>query len=316
MNNSLITISTIGMNKATWLEHRRHSIGGSDAAAIVGLNDYASPYSVWAEKTGRLPEKEDNEAMRQGRDFEEYVASRFTEATGKKVRRNNHIIQCTEYPYAHANVDRIIVGEDAGLECKTTSVMNLKKFKNGSYPESYYVQCVHYMAVTGAQKWYLAVLVLNTEFMWFEIERDEDEIKALMEAEAEFWKYVEADRPPMVDGNEATTEAIKTIYSAGTPGTSIDLFGLETTCDGIEVVKRQIKELEALKDEHENRIKVLMAENEKGRCGLYSISWTSSQRSTLDKKALKAAYPSIDFSKFETITNTRTFRISKKEEKN
>lgn len=192
--------------------------------------------------------------------------------------------------------------------------MNLKKFKNGNYPENYYVQCVHYMAVTGAKKWYLAVLVLNTEFMWFEIERDEDEIKALMGAEAEFWKYVETDRPPMVDGCEATTEAIKTIYSTSQPGTSIDLFGIEASLDGIEAVKAQIKKLKALKDERENEIKTLMGENEKGRCGLYSISWTSSARTTLDGKALKAAYPTIDFSKFETVTSTRTFRISKKKE--
>lgn len=120
--SNLHKIKTIGMDKQTWLEHRRHSIGGSDAAAIVGLNDYASPYSVWADKTDRLPEKEDSEAMRQGRDFEEYVAARFTEATGKKVRRCNFIIQNPDYPFAHANIDRQIIGEDAGLECKTTPV--------------------------------------------------------------------------------------------------------------------------------------------------------------------------------------------------
>ena len=70
-------ISTAGMSHDEWLEHRRRSVGGSDAAAIVGLNGWASPYSVWAEKTGRLPPKEDNEAMRQGRDLEGYVASRW-----------------------------------------------------------------------------------------------------------------------------------------------------------------------------------------------------------------------------------------------
>ena len=53
-------ISTRDMSREAWLELRRHSIGGSDAAGIVGLSKWASPYSVWAEKTGRLPEQPDN----------------------------------------------------------------------------------------------------------------------------------------------------------------------------------------------------------------------------------------------------------------
>ncbi len=65
------------MSKLTheqWLAERRKSIGGSDAAAIVGMNHYVTPYMLWADKTGRLPDKPDNEAMRQGRDLEQYVA--------------------------------------------------------------------------------------------------------------------------------------------------------------------------------------------------------------------------------------------------
>ena len=162
--SNIARIPTKNMSREEWLWHRRGSLGGSDAAAILGLSQWITPYTVWADKTGRLPEQPDNEAMRQGRDFEDYVAQRFTEVTGKKVRRNNAILKNTDYPFAHANIDRSIVGENAGLECKTTSVMNLRKFKNGEYPDTYYCQCVHYMAVTGADRWYLAVLVFGQDF--------------------------------------------------------------------------------------------------------------------------------------------------------
>ena len=80
------------LSREAWLELRRHSIGGSDAAGIVGLSKWASPYSVWAEKTGQLPEQPDNEAMRQGRDLEDYVARRWSEETGNMCRRENKII--------------------------------------------------------------------------------------------------------------------------------------------------------------------------------------------------------------------------------
>ena len=85
-----------------WLAERRKSIGGSDAAAIVGMNHYVTPYALWADKTGRLPDQPDNEAMRQGRDLEQYVADRFTEATGKRVRRHTAMFHNPECLYALA----------------------------------------------------------------------------------------------------------------------------------------------------------------------------------------------------------------------
>ena len=93
------------------------------------------------------------EAVRLGTYLEEYVAQRFAEETGKRVRRENAILRNTAYPWAHANVDRMIIGEKAGLECKTTSELNMKRFRGGEYPVTYYCQCMHYMAVTRFPKW-------------------------------------------------------------------------------------------------------------------------------------------------------------------
>ena len=59
----LTQIPTAKMSRAEWLAERRKSIGGSDAAAVIGLSRFASPYTVWLDKTGRLPDKGDTEAM-------------------------------------------------------------------------------------------------------------------------------------------------------------------------------------------------------------------------------------------------------------
>ena len=209
----LDTISTVKMSHEEWLEERRKSIGGSDAAAVIGMSRFASPYTVWMDKTGRLPEKEDTEAMRIGRDLEEYVAKRFEEASGKKVRRCNYIIRNPAYPWAHADIDRRISSENAGLECKTTSTLDIRQFNGVEFPERYYAQCVHYLAVTGLDRWYLAVLVFGRGFFTYTLERDEAEISALMEAEKLFWRCVEEDTPPAPDGSEATTDAISTVYA-------------------------------------------------------------------------------------------------------
>lgn len=42
-----------------WLAFRRTGIGGSDAATVVGLNPYSSPYYLFCDKRGELAEKED-----------------------------------------------------------------------------------------------------------------------------------------------------------------------------------------------------------------------------------------------------------------
>ncbi len=204
-------------------ELRSHYIGGSDAAAVVGLNPFVSRYSLWAEKTGRLPGFEGNLATEVGTYLEEFVAQKFAEETGKKVRRVNMSFLNDEYPFAIANIDRDVVGEDAGLEIKTTSELDLKKFKGGEYPANYYAQMVHYMAVTGKQRWYLAVLIGNREFKWFVLERDEDEIAALMEAEREFMHLVKTNTPPEADGMEATSEAIAAMYPESN-ASSVDLY--------------------------------------------------------------------------------------------
>jgi putative phage-type endonuclease len=292
-----------------WLEHRRKSIGGSDASAILGMNSYCSAYTVWADKLGKLPEVEDNEPMRLGRDLEDYVAKRFTEETGKKVRKENNILINPEYPFAHANVDRMIVGEDAGLECKTTSALNTKRFKNGEYPENYYAQCVHYLAVTGCKRWYLGVLILGVGFKHFVIERDEDEIKALMKSEADFWKYVELQTPPMADGSDSTSKTITAIYPESNEDT-VSLMAYENDMHQYLSLGELIDSMKGQREEISNRIKAFMGEASKGIGNSHKVSWTSSVRSTFDHKRFAEDYPNLDLTSYYKMSPCRTFKVS------
>ena len=123
------TISTLRMSHKEWLKERKKSLGGSDMGAVLGLNKYRSPYTVWAEKTGRIGEEPENEAMRQGRDLEQYVASRFEEVSRMPVRRMNYLMRRNDCPHLHANIDRKVVGLNAGLECKTASALSLKRYE-------------------------------------------------------------------------------------------------------------------------------------------------------------------------------------------
>lgn len=309
MANQLKRIDTRCMSREEWLTLRRKSIGGSDAAGIVGLSSYATPYTVWANKTGRLPDSEDNEAMRQGRDLEEYVARRWTEVTGKTVRRCNAMLYNSLYPYAHADIDRSVMGENAGLECKTTSTLNVRQFHGVDFPDKYYVQCVHYMAVTGADRWYLAVLVLGKGFYTFVLERNQDEIDALMAAERDFWELVKNDTPPDLDGLEATGEALQAIYPASDGG-SIQLFGRESMLSEYFNLRSEAQLLEQRMERIVNTIKEDMQDSERGNCGGFSVLWKTQTRRQFQPKEFEKAHPEIDLRPYYKHTTSRPFKIT------
>lgn len=310
--SSVYTKSLMGMSHTDWLMTRRKSIGGSDASALVGLNKWATPYTVWADKVGALPEKEDTEAMRCGRDLEDYVAKRWSAETGKRLSHANKFYYNRKYPYSHALIDRRVQGESAGLECKTTSSLDIKQFANTEFPEQYYAQCVHYLAVTGFEKWYLAVLVYGRGFFTYELDREDvaEDMDALMKAESEFWrKYVITKSAPPADGEEATADALNTIFKNEWSGQSVGLTGYEETAKRLLQLKEQSAELKKLERECENILKDAMQTAEEGILKGYKITWKTQERKTLDAEALKLALPDFNFDNYYRTTKSRVFRV-------
>ena len=305
-------VSTKDMRREQWLEERRKSIGGSDAGSLLGLNEYTSPYALWCEKTGKIiPEDiSDKEAVRIGNDMEQYVAERWMEKTGKKVRRDNSMIYNSEYPFAHANIDRAVIGEGAGLECKTTSSWEiLQQCRDGHYPDQWYAQITHYLMVTGWERWYLGVLVLGKGFFEFTIERNEAEIAALAAAERGFWDNVTNDTPPALDGADSTTEALKTILGDSAPGKAVDLMAVSTDITLWLALKEKIKELEAEQARHQAAIMQFMGEAERGAFGNTSISFKTQTRRTFDRDAFEAANGPIADKYFKESTS-RPFKVT------
>lgn len=311
----LIKIPTKDMPRDIWLQHRQKSIGGSDAAALLGLSDYASPYSLWAEKTGKvIPEDiSDRESVRLGNDLEDYVAKRFTEATGKKVRRENAILQNPEMPFAHANIDRAVVGEEAGLECKTTiSNTVAAECEEGKVPARYYCQVVHYLMVTGWKRWYLGVLVFGKGFYHFVIERDDAEIAALRAAEEDFWQKVTSNTPPDVDGAEATLEAIRTIQKDSCPGMEISLMGVAGELATLAKLKEREKETNREIAETQARIMIYMSGAERGQWGDYKVSYKTQERHIFDKERFELDHGKIP-EEYYTDIAVRPLRLTVKE---
>ena len=197
-------ISLLEVSHENWLRLRKTGIGGSDAGAVCGLNPYSSAMKIFRDKISDIVEETNNEAMRIGHDLEDYVAKRFTEATGLKVRKSNFMYRSVEHPFMLADVDRLVVGEDAGLECKTVSAYSADKWADGNIPLHYVMQCYHYMAVTGKRTWYIAAVILGKEFIYRKLEWDDEIINGIIAKEEYFWnEYVTKGILPPPDGSKA-----------------------------------------------------------------------------------------------------------------
>lgn len=307
----------IPVTRDEWLKQRSKGLGGSDAGAVMGLNPYKSAYTLWAEKTGLVSSYvPENEAIRLGNDLEEYVAKRFAEQTGKKVRRSKYCYQSKEYPFMRANVDREIVGENAVLECKTANPFKDADYSQDVIPPHYYCQCLHYIATRHLDRVYLAVLVFQKGFYIYVIDRKdpgvEEDIQALIQTENEFWTHVMSGEPPQVDGSDSTTNTLKQLHQ-NEETTALDLCDYDDKLDEIQELKERQKRLKDRQKTLENEIKEALQNYDFGQSSIYNVSAKITVTNRFDTERFKKEKSDI-YEAYKKESQTQTLRISKRKD--
>lgn len=301
--------ATANMTNEEWLALRKTGIGGSDAGTVCGLNPYSSPVKLFHDKTGGEIEELDNEAVRQGYDLEEYVAQRFMEATGLKVRRSNYMYRSLEYPFMIADVDRLVVGEDAGLECKTASAYSADKWKDGGIPLHYVMQCCHYMAVTGKRVWYIAAVILGKEFVYRKLVWNDELISRLIEMEKDFWEnHVMAGVMPPPDGSQACDKLLNGYFGTVRKGSSVSLPGFDEKLNRRAEILEEIDRLQKEQSRIEQEVKLYMKDNEFAASGRYRVSWSSVETTRLDTQRIKLEKPEI-YRDYAKVSTSRRFQV-------
>lgn len=302
-------IPLAGVDEEGWLRLRKSGIGGSDAGAVCGVNPYSSAMKVFQDKTSESVEEQDNEAIRIGHDLEDYVAQRFTEATGLKVRKYNFMYRSKEHPFMIADVDRLVAGEDAGLECKTASAYNADKWADGNIPLHYVLQCYHYMAVTGKRTWYIAAVILGREFTYRRLEWDEELISGLVSIEENFWNgHVVKGIMPPPDGSKACDEVIAQYFHTARKDSAVKLVGFDEKLKRREEILRYISELQEEQKQIEQEVKLLMKENEYATSECFRVSWKNIDSTMLDTKRIKAERPEI-YADYGKVSHSRRFEV-------
>lgn len=247
--------------------------------------------------------------MRFGRDMEDYVAKRWEEETGKKCRKSGFSFQSVDHPFMLANVDRLVVGEDAGLEIKTTSEYNKDIYSKGNIPPQYYAQCMHYMAVTGLSKWYIAIYIPGVDLYCYEVLRSDDEVNALIEQEKVFWNCVENDVEPPIDGSDSTAQAISELHPVENDEDNIvDLTPLQQELDALKLVKDKIKVLQDIQKKHENEVKNYLGDSGIGTSDKFKVTWRTTTSNVFDSKEFRKDEPEL-YDQYLMQRKTRRFLV-------
>lgn len=304
-----------GMTEQDWQEYRKQQkgIGGSDVATILGLNPYKTAFTLWLEKTGQIESPEiSNQYIEWGNLLEPVIREKFAQETGFQVMENPYVLQHDEHDFMVANLDGEVVddtGERGILEIKTASERMAKDWENG-IPNHYMLQIQHYLAVTGYKKAWCACLIGGNNFKYYQIERDDYIIDAIISAEMDFMLRVKNGVAPEISGHSADSDYLASAYPEANGEEAFLEPYLEAYAIRYDALQQEIKALQAEADYLKNRIKLEAKEYGVLRNERVKISMPTIKKTNFNSKQFAADYPEL-FEKYKTLEiSYRSFAVN------
>ena len=296
--------------KNGWNVARRGSAARTPLWSVGSAGTSRRWNSGWR-KTGQLPAQEAGEAAYWGHQLEELVRTEFTKRTGIQVEHRMELLRSDQHPFMQANLDGTCRQPDLGpciFEAKTVSAFKVGEWEDG-IPDEYYLQVQHYMAVTGYRGAYVAALIGGNNFRWKLIHRDDELIEALIWLEADFWKHVQNETPPPLDGSSASARFLAECFPSSLPRSTVELPGQAATLiQQYDEACEQLKAITEQKQQAENLLKQMLGEHESGTTGDHIVTWKNVTQERLDSKTLKAEHPAL-YKKYASKSSYRRFSV-------
>lgn len=264
------------IGRALWLSERKKGIGGTDAAAILGVSRWSSELQVWLDKRGEGLPVEESEPMKWGRAVEEAIATEYAIRHGRLLWNPEGVMAHPEHPILIGTPDRIVLDTMTsrpayGLEIKTSRYGDgFGDSGSQEVPHDYAAQCAHYMAITGAERWDLAVLIGGNEYREYTLERDPDLEAAMVDRLLRWWQrhIVEGVRPE-IDGSEATRRWLHQKYPKNVGSIAPAGAADEAVAAKLAQAREAQAAWERVRDECENKLKAVIGDAE----GLAGSGW-------------------------------------------
>ncbi len=285
-------------DRAAWLELRKTGIGGSDAAALLGVSRYASPLSLWANKTGQVPDSGAGPAAHWGTVLEPVIATHYAASCEPGVSLLELPQGCYRsktHHFALATPDRLLVrdGDPFGiLEIKTAGSRTAHYF--GDEPPVWYqAQVAWYCWVTGLREAKLAALIAGQDYRVYGLPYDSSLDEIFASAGETFWHAVTTRTPPPTDAHEATAKALNDLYRRAADR----IVAVDDLADAVTIYtecKAQAAALEARMLGIENALKARMEDATAAEVsGQVVATWREVASERIDTTRLKAEEPEV-----------------------
>lgn len=331
-----VLVETADLSREEWLEYRRLGIGGSDAAAVLGISPFRTARDLYYDKLNIATADDDENwvAKEMGNLLEPLVAKIFARKTGLKIYQRKCMFQHPLYSWMLADLDYLVElpdGTIAILEIKTTNY-NAKDhwWYNGKeiVPVYYESQGRHYMAVMNIDRVYFCCLYGNNEdeSIIRHIDRDMDYEAELIEMERCFWhdNVLSKVPPPYTEDGELILESLRrqlgpSEKDAPPAVLAMPQYALITRYLELQEQKSTLSKQEDQIENEMKRLKAHLVAAMGKSCsavytdtnGGYAITYNPVRKATISKDGLermKEVHPDI-YNEYVTISESRRFNI-------
>ncbi len=196
MEQNLIKESYLVQGSEEWKKYRRTRITSTDASTIMEVNPWCTPYMLWQRKLGIIPEQEENEAMRYGKQLEDEARQLYI----KHMHRDffPSVVIHPHFSWMMSSLDGLDQYERYAVEIKC-SKRYLEQAQKGVVDDYTFSQIQHHLAILGHYQMDL-FCYWDKDCIWIPVLRDEDYIGKLIDKEKEFYRCLnELEPPPLTD---------------------------------------------------------------------------------------------------------------------
>jgi putative phage-type endonuclease len=256
------------IDRPTWLAYRKSGLGGSDAAAILGVSPWTSSYTLWLDKTSTgSPGDQSTLAQRRGTFLEDFIlAEAMTVDPDLQVHRAPYMLGDPVHPHLFANLDGLATHERrrgwGGAEAKNVNAFQRHEWDNG--PPAYYeAQVGHYLGRCPNLAWWVVIADFGgDDLRTFYIDRDDVPVDTITERELAWWeRHIIGGEEPTIDGHPATTELLMaTPADPGAVQIIQDPTAVEQVFWRIATIKAAAETLAADEDAAKNELRLLLGE--------------------------------------------------------
>lgn len=259
---------------------RNGFVGASEIAAAVGVSRWQAPIDLWLRKTGRAEDNFDNPRAAIGLRAEKVVIDWYCEDTGTpralcipgESRRHK------EHSFAGCTPDFLRKGPGGWrlVQLKCVGARMAVFWPDEWIPDDVETQVQFEMECTRVEQTDVVAWLGGTDFRIITVDRDPEFGAMLIEGARDFWRYVENDEPPPVDGSEGwrrylTAKFPKVEKQELDPANDdVDRYALESLRH-----RERIAEAEADQEAADNNLRALIGDRAGYLGSDYIVTWNA-----------------------------------------